>query len=141
MTDRPQAIDNPTVEPPARVIKPTIFRPLPIRLGEYGQELDKLWNEFEKVRTDGFYAGDENAEVPRFSRSFMFHGYGGRDESIATGEYSDHGEGIKFQKYKMNFIPPSIDVIRKITNTGVLSSDIEFEGDAFRGYVEEETSG
>lgn len=98
----------------------------PIRLGEYGKELDKLWTEFERIRKNGFYAGEANKTFPRFSPDFLLHGLKGK-LSRSSGIWT--------------FSPPGISIVSKICNIGVVSSDLEFEGQDPSTTVDEETPG
>ncbi len=113
----------------------------PVRLSEYGKELDKLWVEFEKIRRNGFYAAEENHERPRFSPAFLLHGLTGRD-TLTFGK-AQEVNGFKFPSRTITFNPPDVSVIQNVCNIGVISSDIELEGTSplqSEG-VEEETSG
>ncbi len=98
----------------------------PIRLGEYGKALDGLWPEFEKIRKNGIYAGDRNIDYPHFSDKFVFHGFRGRYQRSNRGQL---------------FIPPDLEVIKKVCNIGIISSDIEFENQTPQSFSEEETFG
>jgi|GEM_PF-2716842 len=98
----------------------------PIRLGEYGKELQKLWSEFEKIRKNGIYVADANLVQPTFSPSFLLHGLAGRHARV----------GKEFV-----FTPPDPLTVKRITKIGVISSDVELEGDLPRSYSEEETFG
>lgn len=98
----------------------------PIRFGEYGRALEKLWTEFEKIRKNGIYVADDNLVQPSFSPKFLLHGLAGR-----------HARAGK----EFIFTPPNPSTVKKICSIGITSSDVEFEGDAPRGYSEEETFG
>lgn len=98
----------------------------PIRLGEYGRALEKLWVEFERIRKNGIYAADSNLAHPSFSDKFVLHGLAGRHARV----------GKEFV-----YTPPNPSTVKKICNIGITSSDVEFEGDAPLGYSEEETFG
>lgn len=109
-----------------------------MRLGEYGKALEQVWSNFEKVRYDGFYAGVENQERPRYSNKFAFHGHAGRSKVT----FLDKQSGDMFPRREIEFIPPQLDTIGSICNIGVISSDIEFKEseNVYQNY-EEETYG
>lgn len=98
----------------------------PIRLGEYGRQLEKMWAEFAKIRKNGIYAADDNHIKPSFSEKFIVHGLAGRHSRV---------DG------KITFAPPNSSTVEKITKVGVLSSDVEFIDETRMNFIEEETSG
>ena len=98
----------------------------PVRLGEYGRALEKIWPEFVRIRNNGTYAADRNVLHPHFSSSFALHGTKGV---------------LKREGRAWTFIPPDTSTVRNICRIGVISSDLEFEGDGIKEWTEEETSG
>ena len=104
----------------SRILIPEIK---PIQLGEYGRELEKIWNAFINVRRDGFYAADYNHSIPRFTENFALHGVAGLDKRDKP-----------FQALRP-------DLINRLTKIGVITSDIEFIDHETKQSSEEETFG
>jgi len=123
------------LHPPKQTELPRIK---PIRLGEYGKTLEDIWEEFTKIRQDGFYAADENQQEPRFSTTIVLHGVRQKNRVVF---------GTPIQSGDFSFTPRSISlvdtlpVIKNICSIGVISSDIEFEETSRDESLEEETFG
>lgn len=108
---------------PTDIELPQIMR---IRLGEYGRQLEEIWNIFKQIRINGKYAADNNLIEPAFSQKLILYGLAGRHRRIDGQFY---------------FFPPEVLSLKRITTIGVLSSDVQFEGSPSLGFIEDETSG
>lgn len=73
--------------------------------GEFGERMRDIWGRFLTVRENGFYASDENRDIPRFNDKFAFHGV---KEQYVKSEYKA--------------VPPSLDVLRSVHTLGTISS-------------------
>ena len=146
MADAPQGLDTQPIDlpPPKGKVQITHIKPVGVGV-EYGHKLESICKLFEEIRGNGFYAADENRQTPRFSESIVLHGFGGTYKVESLGRdvvKREDGSEISFPKQKFTFIPPDTDIIHEISNLGILSSDIEFEGKpSVREGTEEETTG
>ncbi len=116
-----------------------------IRAGDYGRELERIWGEdFYNARIDGFYASDENRDVPRFSQTFALHGHAGLD--VQASPYPQQMQPAWFgdgEVPKEIFVhnPPLVADVSNMTHLGLLSSDIEIGGNRVVEGYEDETPG